>query len=177
MIHSMAGGVVRENRRLDFAKVRLEDGSVRFYISKIADLQAGDSVIVPADGNFGFQNQFNAAESLSNAAETSTQKHKFRKKTGVFSASEYELEKVLSASELQTENDFSGANFTETHSIQKLSTETHDANTMRGNNTMRGVVLRVDKNVSEQVAPVPVKRCKEILRRCDWIGKSAYLIC
>lgn len=168
MIHSMAGGVVRENRRLDFAKVRLEDGSVRFYISKIADLQAGDSVIVPADGCFGFQNQFNAAEHLSNAAEISTQKHKFRKKADTFSSSEHELENALSASEFQSENDVSDANFTETNSIKKPSTETHDANTMLGtNNTMRGVVLRVDKNVSEQVAPVPVKRCKEILRRCD----------
>lgn len=152
MIHSMAGGVVHENRRLDFAKVRLQDGSVRFYISKIADLKAGDSVIVPADSNFGFQNQFNAAESLANAAETNgTQKRKLGKKADALSASEFEPENVFSASQPALENDVFGANFT----------ETCDAN------TMRAVVLRVDKNVSEQVAPVPVKRCKEILRRCD----------
>ena len=47
MIHSLAGGVIREKKYFDFAKVRFETGEVYWYISPIENLKAGDTVLVP----------------------------------------------------------------------------------------------------------------------------------
>jgi hypothetical protein len=51
MIHSLAGGSIKDLRVADFAKVEyLEDelaGSVGWYITEIFGLKAGDEVLVP----------------------------------------------------------------------------------------------------------------------------------
>lgn len=87
MIHSCAGGVVRDKKYLDFAKVEiLSSGEIKWYISNIPLLQAGDVVIVCVG---------------------------------------------------------------------------------RDSSEERAKVLQIDKNVSDQVAPVPVKHAREILRICE----------
>ncbi len=48
MVHSMSGGVVREKKYFDFAKVRISStGDILWYISKIKSLNEGDVVEVP----------------------------------------------------------------------------------------------------------------------------------
>lgn len=47
MIHSLAGGVIREKKYFDFAKVKLETGEIYWYISTIKTLKPGDMVVVP----------------------------------------------------------------------------------------------------------------------------------
>ena len=47
MIHSMSGGVLSDNKKLDFAKVQFATGEIFWYITNISDLQIGDNVIVP----------------------------------------------------------------------------------------------------------------------------------
>lgn len=47
MIHSLSGGVLREKKYFDFAKVKLESGEIYWYISPFANLKAGDYVVVP----------------------------------------------------------------------------------------------------------------------------------
>lgn len=47
MIHSLSGGVIREKKYFDFAKVRFETGEVYWYISTFENLKAGDRVLVP----------------------------------------------------------------------------------------------------------------------------------
>lgn len=87
MIHSCAGGVIREKRCFDFAKVEIiATGEVRWYITKLPLLTAGDFVIVP----YGRENKAEKAK-----------------------------------------------------------------------------VLRIDKNVSEQVSPVPARQAKEIISICE----------
>lgn len=87
MIHSCAGGVIREKKFLTLAKVEiLQTKEIRWFISNLPLLEVGDEVIVP----FG-----------------------------------------------------------------------------RENIEVRAKVLRIDKSVSEQVAPVPCKSLKEILRLAD----------
>lgn len=47
MIHSCAGGVVREKKYYDFAKVKIESsGEIRWYISNLPLLMVGDKVLV-----------------------------------------------------------------------------------------------------------------------------------
>lgn len=82
MIHSMSGGVIREKKFCDFAKVRTETGEKFWFVSTIFDLKVGDWVVVP----FGKDN-------------------------------------------------------------------------------IKAQVLRIDKNVSEQMSPIPMKRAKEILQK------------
>ena len=84
MIHSLSGGVVRQKRYIDFAKVQLEDGGIYWYITELVGLQAGDKVLVPVG---------------------------------------------------------------------------------RNDDAAQAVVLRVDKNVNEQVAPVSVKHAKKIIKK------------
>lgn len=85
MIHSLAGGKIRDLDINDFAKVEItegaEQGKIFWYISKIITLKVGDCVLVPL-----------------------------------------------------------------------------------GKNTTRGKVLKIEKNLSAQVAPVPSSRAKEIIR-------------
>ncbi len=48
MIHSCAGGVVRDRKYFDFAKVEiLSTGEVKWYICNLPLIMAGDVVIVP----------------------------------------------------------------------------------------------------------------------------------
>ena len=48
MIHSCAGGIVREKKFYDFAKVKIEStGEIRWYISNNPLLMVGDKVVVP----------------------------------------------------------------------------------------------------------------------------------
>lgn len=87
MIHSCAGGVIRDKKSFTLAKVEiLSTGEPRWYISNLPLLEVGDEVIVP----FGKEN--------------------------------FEV---------------------------------------------RARVLRIDKGVSEQVTPVPLKSLKEIFRLAD----------
>lgn len=87
MIHSCAGGVVRDKKYFDFAKVEiLSTGRIGWYICNVPLLQVGDIVVVPSG---------------------------------------------------------------------------------RNGDKERAKVLRIDRNVSEQVAPVPTKSAKEILEVCD----------
>ncbi|MGN1201562.1 MAG: hypothetical protein ACI4R8_04860 [Candidatus Caccovivens sp.] len=52
MIHSMSGGVVREKKFYDFAKVQLEiSGETRFFICNDKNLKEGDCVLVPYGKN------------------------------------------------------------------------------------------------------------------------------
>ncbi len=82
MIHSLSGGVVRDKKYYDFAKVKIETGEIFWFISKFKELKVGDFVVVPIG---------------------------------------------------------------------------------KSENLVKGEVLRIDKNISEQVAPIPVKRMKEIV--------------
>ena len=84
MIHSLAGGVIREKKYFDFAKVKLETGELYWYISTIKTLKPGDMVVVPY-----------------------------------------------------------------------------------GNEEAKAFVIRIDKHISEQVSPIPVKRAKTILKICE----------
>lgn len=84
MIHSLAGGVIREKKCFDFAKVKLESGDICWYISNIFGLKEKDKVLVPF-----------------------------------------------------------------------------------GKDKVKGEVLRIDKNVNEQMSPIPVKRAKEILEKIN----------
>lgn len=84
MIHSLAGGVIREKKYFDFAKVKLETGEIYWYISAIKTLKPGDMVVVPY-----------------------------------------------------------------------------------GNGEVKAFVIRIDKHISEQVSPIPVKRAKAILKICE----------
>ena len=43
----MAGGVLSDNKVVDFAKVQLLSGEILWYITNIENLQSGDSVLVP----------------------------------------------------------------------------------------------------------------------------------
>lgn len=86
MIHSMAGGVLKENQKFDFAKVKLENGQIGFFICQDKSISVGDFVLVP----FG-----------------------------------------------------------------------------KGDVLQKAEVLRIDKNVSEQVAPFPIKRMKKIFSKCE----------
>lgn len=81
MIHSLSGGVIREKKYFDFAKVKLETGEIYWYISTIKTLKPGDMVAVPY-----------------------------------------------------------------------------------GNGEAKAFVIRIDKHISEQVSPIPVKRAKKVLR-------------
>ena len=84
MIHSCAGGVVKDKKYFDFAKVEiLSTGEAKWYICNLPLVCSGDIVVVP----YGKDNKEEKAK-----------------------------------------------------------------------------VLRIDKNVSEQVSPVPAKHAKEILR-------------
>lgn len=51
MIHSLAGGDIGKIKVNDFAKVELLEGpskgGIFWYITKLADLKAGDTVVVP----------------------------------------------------------------------------------------------------------------------------------
>lgn len=47
MIHSLSGGVIREKKYFDFAKVRFDNGEIYWYVSTFDDLKAGDRVLVP----------------------------------------------------------------------------------------------------------------------------------
>lgn len=47
MIHSMSGGVIKDNILLNFAKVQLDSGEIFWYITNIEDLAENDLVIVP----------------------------------------------------------------------------------------------------------------------------------
>lgn len=78
----MSGGVIREKKFCDFAKVKTETDQICWFVSTIFDLKVGDWVVV----SFG-------------------------------------KEKV------------------------------------------KAQVLRIDKNVSEQMSPIPMKRAKEILQK------------
>ena len=85
MIHSLAGGVLKDKKTYDFAKVEILDdyySGIFWYISKIKNLKENDIVLVP------FKN---------------------------------------------------------------------------GDIKLRAKVLRVDKNVSEDCSPIPIKRAKEVL--------------
>ena len=87
MIHSLAGGVLSDNKKLDFAKVEiLSDyySGTFWYITEIPNLKVGDVVVVP----FGEREIF-----------------------------------------------------------------------------VEGKVLKIDKNISSQTAPIPIKRAKKILKR------------
>ena len=53
MIHSMSGGVIREAKIYDFAKVEIEDEGVFWYILENVRLKEGDFVVVP----FGIDNK------------------------------------------------------------------------------------------------------------------------
>ena len=85
MIHSLAGGVIRDMKICDFAKVELSNGmrEVRWYINPFLQLKVGDKVLVPV----GIKNDL-----------------------------------------------------------------------------VEAVVLKIERNVNEQVAPVPIKRAKEIFK-------------
>ncbi len=84
MIHSLAGGVIRDIKICDFAKVELsESHDVRWYINPFLQLKVGDKVLVPV---------------------------------GV------------------------------------------------KNDLVLGVVLKIERNVNEQVAPIPIKRAKEVFK-------------
>lgn len=82
----MAGGVVREKKYFDFAKVQLQSGEIRFFICKDKTLKVGDLVLVPCGKN-----------------------------------------DILE----------------------------------------KATILRIDRDVNEQVAPVPIKRMKEIFGKCN----------
>ena len=82
MIHSLAGGEVREKRYFNFAKVKTTSGDIAFYINELSNVNEGDTVWV-----------------------------------------EY------------------------------------------GKREMRAVVLRIDKNVREDMAPIPINKAKKILRK------------
>ncbi len=87
MIHSCAGGVVRDKKYFTFAKVEiLSDGKLAWYISNLPLLEVGDLVVVP----YGIDNKKEKAK-----------------------------------------------------------------------------VLKIDKNVSEQVSPIPARRAKYILEIVD----------
>ncbi len=64
MIHSLAGGDIKQIKVCDFAKVELLEGASRggiyWYITKIPGLQAGDMVLVP----FGRMNALTKAKVL-----------------------------------------------------------------------------------------------------------------
>ena len=48
MIHSCAGGVIRDKKSFNLAKVEiLQTGELRWYISNLPLLEVGDEVIVP----------------------------------------------------------------------------------------------------------------------------------
>ena len=47
MIHSLAGGKMRDMDIVDFAKVELSTGEIRWFITDILDLKVGDLVRVP----------------------------------------------------------------------------------------------------------------------------------
>ena len=55
MIHSLAGGEVKDIRYCDFAKVQIlegvHSGDIFWYITDVADLKAQDKVIVPLGAN------------------------------------------------------------------------------------------------------------------------------
>lgn len=51
MIHSLAGGVVKESQFFDFVKVKFDDGSSFWYINDIFDLKVGDYVLAPIGKN------------------------------------------------------------------------------------------------------------------------------
>jgi len=87
MIHSLAGGILSDNKKLDFAKVEiLSDyySGIFWYITEIPKLKVGDIVVVPFGKN-----------------------------------------EIL----------------------------------------VEGKVLKIDKNISSQTAPIPIKRAKKILKR------------
>ena len=48
MIHSLAGGVIREKKYFDFAKVKLETGEIYWYISTIKTLKHTISILLTA---------------------------------------------------------------------------------------------------------------------------------
>ena len=48
MIHSLSGGVIREKKYYDYAKVRFDSGEIYWYISTFENLKPGDRVLVPA---------------------------------------------------------------------------------------------------------------------------------
>lgn len=50
MIHSLSGGILKEKKIFDFAKVEIIDdyySGIYWYISKIKNLKEGDLVLVP----------------------------------------------------------------------------------------------------------------------------------
>ena len=51
MIHSLAGGVVKESQFFDFVKVKIDDGSSFWFINDIFDLKIGDCVLAPIGKN------------------------------------------------------------------------------------------------------------------------------
>ena len=48
MIHSTAGGTMREYHRYDYAKVEI-DGTMHFYLSPFKELKEGDVVLVEVE--------------------------------------------------------------------------------------------------------------------------------
>ena len=48
MIHSTAGGTMREYKRYDYAKVEVE-GSMKFYLSPFKELKEGDIVLIEVE--------------------------------------------------------------------------------------------------------------------------------
>lgn len=89
MIHSLAGGKIKDLDFADFAKVEILDGEtqgkISWYITNILDLNVGDTVLVPV-----------------------------------------------------------GLNNTQTPAK----------------------VLKIERNLSSQVSPIPIKRAKEIIQKC-----------
>ena len=51
MIHSLAGGVVKEAEFFDFVKVKTDDGCSFWFINDIFDLKIGDLVLAPIGKN------------------------------------------------------------------------------------------------------------------------------
>lgn len=50
MIHSLSGGILSENKPLDFVKVEIQDdyfSGIFWYITEIKNLKVGDFVLVP----------------------------------------------------------------------------------------------------------------------------------
>jgi len=51
MIHSLAGGVIKDNTPQDIAKVRMENGDIRWYLCDGLDAKGGDKVLVPSSAS------------------------------------------------------------------------------------------------------------------------------
>lgn len=59
MIHSLSGGIIKDNEPVDFAKVKLiKEEQIAWYLcTHLPQLQVGDTVLVP----FGSQQELNEA--------------------------------------------------------------------------------------------------------------------